>query len=100
MYVAILLAYILLGLAIFAPIQRWSLPSSLYIVVSTLLTFDHDSLGEKQTLGSSRVIVPYVLYMLLGLVLVASLVTSVWSSLCDSLVNTGRYLAVVRPTPR
>ncbi|KAK8746495.1 hypothetical protein OTU49_017046 [Cherax quadricarinatus] len=99
-YLALLIVYIILGLAIFAPIQRWSLPSSLYIVFSTLLTLDHDSLGEKQQLGTSRVIVPYVVYMLLGVVLVATLVMSVWSSLCSSLVNTGKYLTVVRPTPR
>ncbi|XP_045601921.2 uncharacterized protein [Procambarus clarkii] len=99
-YLALLVLYIILGLAIFAPIQRWSLPSSLYIVVSTLLTLDNDSLGEKQQLGTSRIIVPYVVYMLLGLVLVATLVISVWSSICSSLVTTGKYLTVVRPTPR
>lgn len=99
-YLAILVAYVLLGLAIFAPIQRWSLPSSLYILLSTLLTLDHDSLGEKELLGSSKIIVPYVLYMLVGLVLVATLVISVWSNLCTSLVNTGKYLAVVRPAAR
>ncbi|XP_042240822.1 uncharacterized protein LOC121878559 isoform X3 [Homarus americanus] len=99
-YLALLVAYIFLGLAIFAPIQRWSFPSSLYILMSTLMTLDHDSLGEKQQLGSSRIIVPYVVYMLLGLVVMATLVISVWSSICTSLVNTGKYLAVVRPTAR
>lgn len=99
-YLGLVVAYIVLGLVVFAPIQRWSLPSSLYIVVSTLLTLDHDALGERHLLGSSKVVVPYVLYMLVGLVLVAALVISVWSSLCASLVTTGKYLAVVRPTPR
>lgn len=99
-YLALVVAYIVLGLVVFAPIQRWSLPSSLYIVVSTLLTLDHDGLGERHLVGSSKVVVPYVLYMLVGLVLVAALVISVWSSLCASLVTTGKYLAVVRPTPR
>ncbi|XP_037777413.1 uncharacterized protein LOC119574291 [Penaeus monodon] len=99
-YLVILLVYLLLGFAIFAPIQRWSLPSALYILSGTLLTLDHECLGERQTLGSSKIIVPYVLYMLLGIVLATSLVMSVWSSLCASLVNTGKYLAVVRPTAR
>lgn len=99
-YLGLVVAYIVLGLVVFAPIQRWSLPSSLYIVVSTLLTLDHDGLGERHLVGSSKVVVPYVLYMLVGLVLVAALVISVWSSLCASLVTTGKYLAVVRPTPR
>ncbi|XP_063843303.1 uncharacterized protein LOC135090465 [Scylla paramamosain] len=99
-YLGLVVAYIVLGLVVFAPIQRWSLPSSVYIVVSTLLTLDHDGLGERHLVGSSKVVVPYVLYMLVGLVLVAALVISVWSSLCASLVTTGKYLAVVRPTPR
>lgn len=99
-YLALVVAYIVLGLVVFAPIQRWSLPSSLYIVVSTLLTLDHDGLGEVHLVGTSKVVVPYVLYMLVGLVLVTALVISVWSSLCASLVTTGKYLAVVRPTPR
>lgn len=99
-YLGLLVAYIILGLVVFAPIQRWSLPSSVYIVLSTLLTLDHDSLGERHLLGTSKIIVPYVLYMLVGLVLVVALVMSVWSSLCSTLVTTGKYLAVVRPTPR
>ncbi|KAK7079898.1 hypothetical protein SK128_018429 [Halocaridina rubra] len=99
-YLAILVLYLILGLVIFAPVQRWSLPSAIYILTGTLLTLDHGGLGEKQLLGSSKIIVPYVLYMLLGTVIVATLVISVWSSICSSLVSTGKYLTVVRPTDR
>ncbi|XP_066943401.1 uncharacterized protein [Macrobrachium rosenbergii] len=99
-YLGILVVYFILGLAIFAPIQRWSLPSAIYILTGTLITLDHGSLGEKQLLGSSKIIIPYVLYMLLGTILVATVIISVWSSICSSLVSTGKYLTVVRPTGR
>ena len=96
-FVVLLLIHLLLGLAIFIPIQRWSVPSAIYILGCNLLTLDHGGLGERRLINSPWVVVLYVIYLVFGCIIVASVILTTWPRISNLVSNTGKYLEVVRP---
>ena len=97
LFFVLLLLHLLIGVAIFSPLQRWSVPSAIYVLGCNLLTIDHGGLGERKLIHSTGVLFLYVFYLFIGCIILASVVITAWPRLSTVISNTGKYLEVVKP---